>query len=175
MEQQSEFSAAPVSDEQLVAWPRVAAVSSMVSFSLPTFITGLEVYQALTISDALWAMLIASILLTVVGGTMGAIGARSRMSSYLLVRIAFGNKGAGLVNMAFALSLMTILTAHELGHLFGLRHTKSRDNIMCSCRSGPMVRFTTSQCLTMRTGARRFAARQAHGTRSRWADRRRRR
>lgn len=106
MEQQSEFSAAPISDDQLVAWPRVAAVSSMVSFSLPTFITGIEVYQALTISDALWAMLIASILLTIVGGTMGAIGARSRMSSYLLVRIAFGNKGAGLVNMAFAISLI---------------------------------------------------------------------
>lgn len=106
MEQQSEFSAAPVTQEQLVSWPRIAAVSSMVSFSLPTFITGLEVYQALSISDALWAMLIASILLTVVGGTMGAIGAKTRMSSYLLVRIAFGNKGAGLVNLAFAISLI---------------------------------------------------------------------
>jgi cytosine permease len=37
---------------------------------------------------------------------MGAIGARTRLSSYLLVRIAFGNTGAGLVNLAFAMSLI---------------------------------------------------------------------
>ena len=37
---------------------------------------------------------------------MGAIGAKGRMSSYLLVRIAFGDKGASLVNIAFAISLL---------------------------------------------------------------------
>ena len=41
-----------------------------------------------------------------IGGIMGAIGAKSRMSSYLLVRIAFGDKGASLVNIAFAISLL---------------------------------------------------------------------
>lgn len=37
---------------------------------------------------------------------MGAIGSKTRMSSYLLVRIAFGDIGAAFVNIAFAISLL---------------------------------------------------------------------
>jgi cytosine permease len=37
---------------------------------------------------------------------MGYIGAADRMSSYLLVRVAFGDLGAAFVNIAFAISLM---------------------------------------------------------------------
>lgn len=101
-----EFEHSEVKPSELVSWPRIAAVSAMVSFSLPTFVTGLEIYNALTIHDALWALIIGSIILSVIGGAMGTIGIRSRLSSYLLVRIAFGNAGAGIVNLAFAISLI---------------------------------------------------------------------
>ncbi len=96
----------PVSDSELVAWPRVAAISVMVAFSLPTFITGIEVYNGTTINQGIWALLIASGLLTLIGGLMGVIGAQTRMSSYLLVKVAFGDKGAAIVNFAFAISLI---------------------------------------------------------------------
>jgi len=33
MEDGSEFSAVPIRDDQLVAWPRVAAIAAMVGFS----------------------------------------------------------------------------------------------------------------------------------------------
>ncbi len=49
--------------------------------------------------------------------------------------------------------------AHELGHLFGLRHASKTDNIMCSCRRGPDVGFTQVQGAAMRDGARRLLAR----------------
>lgn len=49
--------------------------------------------------------------------------------------------------------------AHELGHLFGLRHSASSDNIMCSCRQG-QVAFTTVQGNQMRRGASAFLSRQ---------------
>jgi cytosine permease len=106
MNEQNEFEHVEIKATDLVAWPRIAAVSAMVSFSLPTFVTGLEIYKALTVYDALWALLIGSIILTIIGGAMGTIGVRSRLSSYLLVRIAFGNAGAGIVNLAFAISLI---------------------------------------------------------------------
>ena len=61
--------------------------------------------------------------------------------------------------------------AHELGHLFGLRHTTRDDNIMCSCRRGRGVDFTTSQGQQMRDGARRFLARQGIPRGRVWADR----
>ncbi|MGB5723697.1 MAG: cytosine permease [Parasphingorhabdus sp.] len=105
-EQMNEFSAAAITDDQLVPWPRVAAVAAMVSFSLPTFITGLEVSQGLSAMDAVWALVWGSVIILIIGAIMGAIGANSRMSSYLLVRVAFGDMGASLVNIAFAISLL---------------------------------------------------------------------
>lgn len=44
----SEFETVAIRDDQLTPWWRVAAVGSMVAFSLPTFITGLDVYQGLS-------------------------------------------------------------------------------------------------------------------------------
>lgn len=102
----NEFEAVAIRDDQLTPWWRVAAVGSMVAFSLPTFITGLEVYQGLTPWQTVWALIIGSGLIFAIGTAMGGIGSETRMSSYLLTRIAFGDHGAGLVNIAFAISLL---------------------------------------------------------------------
>lgn len=102
----NEFAAVAITDEQLTPWPRVAAVAAMVSFSLPNFITGLEVSQGLSLVNTAWALVWGSLIIFLVGAATGAIGARTRMSSYLLVRIAFGDLGAGIVNIAFAISLI---------------------------------------------------------------------
>jgi len=102
----SEFDAVAIREDQLVAWPRVAAVAAMVAFSLPTFLTGLEIFSGLSPINALWALFFGSMIIVIIGAVMGVIGANDRMSSYLLVRIAFGDKGASLVNIAFAISLM---------------------------------------------------------------------
>lgn len=106
MDDGSEFSAVPIRDNQLVAWPRVAAIAAMVGFSLPTFLTGLEVFAGLSPVNAMWALFWGSLIVTIVGCITGYIGAADRMSSYLLVRVAFGDKGAAIVNIAFAISLM---------------------------------------------------------------------
>lgn len=106
MEDGSEFSAVPIRDDQLVAWPRVAAIAAMVGFSFPTFLTGLEVFAGLSPVDAMWALFWGSLIVTCVGCVTGYIGTADRMSSYLLVRVAFGDKGAAFVNIAFAISLM---------------------------------------------------------------------
>lgn len=102
----SEFEVVAIRDDQLTPWWRVAAVGSMVAFSLPTFITGLEVYQGLTPWQTVIALIVGSLLIFAIGTAMGGIGAQTRMSSYLLTRIAFGDHGAGVVNFAFAISLL---------------------------------------------------------------------
>jgi len=45
---------------------------------------------------------------------------------------------------------------HEIGHLFGLSHSESEENLMCSCRRGPRQLFTATQGETIRRGARAF-------------------
>ncbi len=106
MEQPSEFEGVKISPDQTVAWPRVAAIAAMVSFSLPTFITGIEVAHGLSGEDAIIAFVVGSVIVFVIGSIMGAVGTLTRLSSYLLVRIAFGDAGARLVNLAFAISLL---------------------------------------------------------------------
>ena len=49
---------------------------------------------------------------------------------------------------------------HEIGHLFGLEHDTSHQNLMCSCRQGPRQIFTFRQGAQMRQGALDFLARQ---------------
>jgi len=102
----NEFEEVTIGEESLVPWPRIAAVAAMVGFSLPTFLTGLEVSIGLSPWEAVGALVLGSLIIFAIGGVIGMIGARTRMSSYLLVRLAFGDTGAGLVNIAFAISLL---------------------------------------------------------------------
>ena len=101
-----EYATEPVPDHRTVPWLRVAIISAMVAFSLPTFVTGIEVAQAVDGRTAALAILCGNLLLAIIGAFCGAIGARTRLSSYMLTRIAFGWRGAMLVNLAFAVSLL---------------------------------------------------------------------
>lgn len=101
-----EFATEPVPHEHTVGWVRVGLVSAMVAFSLPTFVTGAEIFLAIDNSRALPAILAGCGLLALIASISGAIGTRTHLSSYMLARVAFGRKGAALVNIAFAISLL---------------------------------------------------------------------
>jgi cytosine permease len=101
-----EFATEPVPDSHTVSWYRVAFVAAMVAFSLPTFLTGVEVAIATSPWHAFEMLVVGSIILTVIGSITAAIGASTRLNSYMLNRVAFGDRGAALVNLAFALSLL---------------------------------------------------------------------
>ena len=101
-----EFATEPVPDESTIAWFRVALVASMVAFSLPTFLTGVEIAAVASPARTLWMLLVGSVILTGIGCLTAAIGSNTRLSSYMLNGVAFGRHGAALVNLAFALSLL---------------------------------------------------------------------
>ncbi|MGB5330966.1 MAG: cytosine permease [Woeseiaceae bacterium] len=101
-----EFATEPVPPEHRVGWVRVGLISAMVAFSLPTFVTGAEVYLAIDNTRAALSVLIGCGMLTLIASICGAIGSRTHLSSYMLARVAFGTRGAALVNIAFAISLL---------------------------------------------------------------------
>ena len=101
-----EFATEPVPADHRVGWVRVGLISAMVAFSLPTFITGVELFVVTANDRAIAAIFTGGAMLAFIGSVSGSIGARSHLSSYMLARIAFGTKGAALVNLAFAVSLL---------------------------------------------------------------------
>ena len=102
----TEFSTEPVPDEYTVSWIRVAIIASMVAFSLPVFLAGVEIAISFSPLRTLEVFVVGTVILTVIGCITAAIGANTRLSSYMLNRIAFGFHGAALVNTAFAISLL---------------------------------------------------------------------
>lgn len=102
----TEFATERVPPSHQVGWLKVALVSAMVAFSLPSFVTGAEIYLALDNDRAFAALLIGCAMLTVIAAISGIIGTRTHLSSYMLAKIAFGGRGAALVNVAFAISLI---------------------------------------------------------------------
>ena len=101
-----EFATDPVPDHKTVSWVRVTLVAAMVAFSLPTFLTGLELAVVSSARDTAIMLLVGAIILTLLGSLTAGIGASTRLSSYMLNRVAFGTQGAALVNLAFAVSLL---------------------------------------------------------------------
>ena len=102
----TEFPTEPVPDEHTVSWIRVAIIASMVAFSLPVFLVGVEIAISFSPLRTLEVFVIGTVILTLIGCITAAIGANTRLSSYMLNRIAFGFQGAALVNIAFAISLL---------------------------------------------------------------------
>lgn len=102
----TEFSTEPVPDEHTVSWIRVAIIASMVAFSLPVFLAGVEIAISFSPLRTLEVFVVGTVILTIIGCITAAIGANTRLSSYMLNRIAFGFHGAALVNTAFAISLL---------------------------------------------------------------------
>ena len=101
-----EFATSRVPPERSIVWWKIALTNVLFSLSLPTLITGLQVAQAVPRGRFLSSMLVGSLVLTAIAIPAGIVGSRSRLSTYVLARIAFGSAGSSMLNLAFALSLL---------------------------------------------------------------------
>ena len=144
-----EFSTHAVPTDARVASFRVAAVASMVSFSLPTFIAGIEVSSGVGPDLTLAAILGGALVIFLIGWLMGSIGARTGFNSYLLVRLAFGDAGARVVNLAFSISLLGWFGINL--NLFGLAIAGLSDELFGIVPPELLVTIMASLLITVTT------------------------
>jgi cytosine permease len=85
---------------------RVALVSICIAFTLTGLYTGSELATQMGLAQGMVAVLIGSIVLSVMSLPAALMGARTRLSTYMIVRQVFGRRGAALVNLALALVLL---------------------------------------------------------------------
>jgi cytosine permease len=95
-----------VPQNRSVAWWRIAIINVLFSFSLPSLVAGMDLANGTPSSRLVTGILAGSAILTVIAILTSIVGARSRLSSYLLARLAFGTRGSMLLNLAFAVSLV---------------------------------------------------------------------
>src|SRR3984957_5710867 len=101
-----EFSTSPVPSDRSISWWKIALTNVLFSICLPTLITGLDLAIAAPRRNFLSGIIVGSLVLTFIGILTSLLGSRTRLSSYMLARIAFGTYGSTLLNLAFALSLL---------------------------------------------------------------------
>ncbi len=101
-----EYMTSPVPAATNIPWWRVAMMNSIFNLSLPIFIQGQQLAATSTARTFIIGLVAGGVVLGIIGAVTGAIGSMTRLSSYMLSRIAFGTHGAILVNVSVALSLL---------------------------------------------------------------------
>lgn len=101
-----ELSTSRMPPNRSVAWWKIAMINVLFSFSLPSLIAGMDLANGTSSLHLVWGILTGSAILTVIAILTSIVGSRTRLSSYMLARIACGTRGSTILNLAFALSLV---------------------------------------------------------------------
>jgi cytosine permease len=96
----------PVPLDQLVPGYRVALVCIAVAFTLTGLYIGSELALTQGLAAGIRAVVIGSLILCVMSVPAAIVGAKTRLSTYMIVSNVFGKAGAKLVNLVLALVLL---------------------------------------------------------------------
>lgn len=96
----------PVADEETVSGVQVGIVIVGISITLPLLYSAGELVHGLGLSRAIIASVAGALILSVMSVPAAVVGARTRLSSYMIVEHTFGYAGAKFVNFWFGLFLL---------------------------------------------------------------------
>lgn len=126
-----DYAKIPVPEGKTVAGFRVGLVLIGVAISLPVFLIGINIGQEQGLAGSAVAFCAGGVLLAIFACFTGIVGARSRLTTYMLIEYAFGVTGAKLVNLLLAGTLLGWFgvnsylfgdaTVHALADIYGLR------------------------------------------------------
>ncbi|MCR8924222.1 cytosine permease [Dasania sp. GY-MA-18] len=100
-----DYATSPVPEGIAVGGLRISMINTALTFSLPGLVTGVAIGTSLGLIDALIAFVAGGLILALFGFITGLVGVRNRLSSYMLIRLSFGEKGSQLVNICIAFSM----------------------------------------------------------------------
>lgn len=99
-------STAPVPEDQSVPGYRVAIVCIGIAFTLTGLYMGSEIGLALGLERGVDAALVGSAILVALSIPAAIVGARTRLSTYMIVQNVFGLGGSRIVNLVLAIVLI---------------------------------------------------------------------
>jgi len=101
-----DFATQPVPGDVTTNGYHIALINSGLVISWLTMVTGVLFGLAIGVMNTIYVTLISSAFLVVVGIIAGIVGSKTRLSSYMLMKFSFGAKGALLINLVLAISLL---------------------------------------------------------------------
>jgi len=96
----------PVDPAEAVSGVQIGVVLIGISITLPLLYSAGELARALGLRDAVRAALIGALILSLMSIPAAIVGARTRLSSYMIIEHTFGYAGAKLINLAFGVFLL---------------------------------------------------------------------
>lgn len=103
---QNDYANSVVPENAGVGSLEIALVVIGGTIGFAVFIVAARIGGSLGASDAAKAFIIGSIILGILGATTSYVGAKARLSTYLLTQHTFGKRGAKFSNTAIAISLV---------------------------------------------------------------------
>lgn len=104
--QLEDFASIPVPKHIRYSGLSIALVTSVLVFGAASLSLGAQIGASLGFRDSMIAFVLGGFFLFIVGYLIGIIGVRSRLSSYILIRLVFGKNGSILLNIALAFALL---------------------------------------------------------------------
>ncbi|MCK7597669.1 cytosine permease [Microbulbifer sp. CAU 1566] len=117
MSEQNDYARTPVPDTATVGWYNIALIILGIGITLPVFLVGSELTLAQGIPGALGVFALSGAVVGVLLALTSLVGARTRLSTYMILEFCFGRTGAKLVNLIMAVVLVAwfAFTAEILG------------------------------------------------------------
>lgn len=100
-----DYSREPVPDQAAVGGVRIALIVIGFAIALPVLLAGSEIALALGFARSIRAFLVGGAVLAFIGCITAYIGARTRLSTYMIIQFSFGVRGARIVNLLIAFTL----------------------------------------------------------------------
>jgi cytosine permease len=92
--------------DQTVRGYRIAVICVGIAFTLTGLYTGSTLAASLGLADGIRAVVIGSIILTVMSVPAAMVGARTHLSTYMIVTRVFGGNGARVINLVLGIVLL---------------------------------------------------------------------
>lgn len=101
-----DYSRHQVPEHKTVGGIHIGVIIIGVGITITAFILGSQMGMSLGFWDSLYAFYLGGMLLAVVAGFTGVVGASTRLSTAMIIRMTFGESGAKFVNSILSLVMM---------------------------------------------------------------------
>ena len=112
-----DFSRQQVPEESTVTGLRIALIVVGIMITLPAFLTSAQISQAMGLVRGTIATGAGGFILACFGSLIAVVGARSRLSTYVIIQFPFGRTGAKAVSLVIGVTLLGWFGVN--GFLFG--------------------------------------------------------